>query len=230
MPFLPTRTKDEHAKITADYMPNGPHLKAKRVTTSVFYKFLRGLSVEFGRLEGYISDATDGRILTKSTQFLDEWENALGIPDDCFPKAGTAEERRRHAELKLSAEGAHTAEDFERLALILGYVIEVYPGHDFWDPGQPGNSSDPRFSFASEKESRFTIIFEMDPVASEPQLFDCVFPVDFPWNFCINNYAIMQCFFDTIIPANVNGIYLTKSTAERYGYGFFPFGISPYGY
>lgn len=208
MSYLPTRTEDQQTKITADYLPNGMLMKAKRVQTSNLYKLLKGLSQEFGRLEGYLSSMVDGRIVTESQQFFEEWEQTVGIPDGSFPAIGTAEERRRHVVTKLSSEGISTADELEWLCWQMGFFVTVRPGHYFWD------HPDPRVTLASERESRFTVVFDVEFAHSLPEVLPTRFPVPFPWVFASSNYNVLQEFMLQVIPANCNAIWITDYDHE----------------
>ena len=225
MPLFPTRTDDEQAKITADYLPSGKPFTAKRILSKTMFKFIKGCSVEFNRLESTINQFASGWNLTKSTDFLEEWEKTQGIPDNSFPANGGAENRRRHAHAKLVAEGIHTKEDIERFLETLGWITIVYPGYYFW------LNPDPRVPpFASEKEARFSLVIETFYSLSNPDVVPAVFPVPFPWVFGVNNYAVTQKALREYIPANVQLIWILESTDERYGFGYFPFGISQFGF
>lgn len=204
MTFLLTRTDDEHARITADYQQNGLHYKAKRLASKVMYRFFKGTSKEFGRLEGYLNAVTDGVVITESPDFLPQWEKAVGIPDEYFPANATAAERQRHVVTKLAAEGISTAEEMEFLCSLMGFDVTVYPGHYFWA------NPDPRVSFSTERESRFTVVFEFDLLNSAPEVAPNLFPVPFPWVFSSNNFNIIQSFMLSVIPANCNGLFITK--------------------
>jgi len=226
MGFLPTRTQDEHTRITADYQIDGKHMRAKRMPGKNIYKWLRGMSKEFQRLEQNLADANDGRIITKIATFLTEWEKAAGIPDQNFPAIGTAEERRRHVVTKLASEGVSTAEELEWLCSLMGFAVTVYPGYYFI------LNPDPRISFppgvAGEREARFTVVFEVNFAQSIPDSIPNLFPVPFPWEFRSNNYNVIQDFMLDIIPANCNGAWIV-APIDNPGYGYFPYGISPYG-
>ena len=225
MPFLSIRTKDESARITADYQENGTHMRAKRIRSKNMYKFFRALGCEFSRAEEKISEIFDGRLITKSLTFLADWELAVGIPDDSFPAIGTAADRQKAVVTKLAAEGVHTKDELEWLCSLMGFKVEVIPGHYFW------TNPDPRIDppFASEKESRFTVVFEMDFANSDPESQPNLFPVDFPWQFTSNNYNILQKFMLSVIPATVNARFIVKPDTGSAGYGYFPFGLSAFG-
>lgn len=223
MRFLPTRTDDEHARISADYLPNGWPFKAKRITTSVLYKFLKGVSKEFGRLEEKYSEIAAGWILTESTGMLEVWEKTLGIPDGSLPAVGSAESRRQQAHMKLASEGIQTTTEYEWLLSLLGLVCTVTPGYYFW------LNPDPRVPpFATEKEARFTIVIDTNFTTSDSDSLPDSFPVSFPWVFGSSNYNVVQKFFKTIIPANCQLIWITNQDAPT-GFGYFPFGLSAFG-
>lgn len=202
MTFLATRTNDEHARITADYQQNGKHMRAKRKPGKNLYKWFKGLSIEYGRLEETLNDIFDGRLITKATTFVFEWEQAIGIPDNAFPGSGTAAERQRHIVTKLSAEGVSTATELEWLCSLMGFSVTVWPGHYFW------THPDARVSFSTEKESRFTVVFEINFDLSLPIVQPNLFPVPFPWVFSSNNYNILQDFMLDVIPSNCNGLWI----------------------
>lgn len=211
MGFLPTRTDDEHARITADYMPNGPHLVAKRLLTRNMYKLIKGLSKEFSRLEETTSAAMDGMDVRTSSTFLEEWETTAGIPDVSFDARGTVAERQKQCFAKLSAEGVSTAAQFEWLASLFGLHVTVWPGHYFY------LNLDPRVGFfSSEKESRFTVVFEVNFDLSDPEYLPTLFPIRFPWVFGSSNYGTMKKFFDELIPANCNSIWIASSLRYIY--------------
>lgn len=68
---------------------------------------------------------------TEGTSFLENWEQALLIPDGCFPGSTSPdrEERRLHVLVKLASLGIQTSADFERLAAIMGFPgTEVVSG------------------------------------------------------------------------------------------------------
>ena len=223
MQLFPTRDADEHARITADSLPNGDLFVAKRRPSKVMYKFIKGLSVEFGRLEGKMNEIAAGWLLTKSAGLLETWEKTLGIPDGKIPGTGDIESRRRQALMKLASEGVQTNSDYEWLLSLLGVVATVYPGHHFW------TNPDPRLPpFSSEKESRFTLVVEADLVASDTEALPSFFPVPFPWVFRSSSYQVAQVFLKCIIPANVQLIWITTELGPT-GYGYFPYGISAYG-
>ncbi|KKL62500.1 hypothetical protein LCGC14_2184570, partial [marine sediment metagenome] len=119
-------TDEEHAQALADFLPEGKLLIAKNIDSSIIRNLLRGVAKEYRRLECDIVEITVEHNINVTEQLIDEWERALGIPDDCFVVANTIEERRENVILKLASQGTQTEEDFEALALRLGFVVDVF--------------------------------------------------------------------------------------------------------
>jgi hypothetical protein len=223
MQLFPTRTDDEQARITANYLPNGFAYVAKHLPAKTMYKFIKGVSKEFGRLEAKYSEVAAGWLLTKSAGLMETWEKTLLIPDGKIPGSGTTEERRLEALMKLAAEGIQTADDYEWWLSLGGISATVWPGHYFW------TNPDPRVpAFSSEKESRFTLVIEADLPASDPDSLPNFFPVPFPWVFKSSIYSVAQKFIECVKPANVQLVWITTGAGPT-GYGYFPYGLSAYG-
>lgn len=211
MSLLKQKTSDQRALLLAKYLPNGLPFLAKFITDSNLYKFIRAISVEFGRAEYYINEWIDGRDITKRDDFVPSWEKVVGIPDGDFNNIGTADERRRKAQAKLSAEGVKTREQLEWLIKILGFACKVYPGHMFWP-----NGTDPRITFNSEKEAYFTVVFEIDFANSVPEFEPNLFPVDFPWVFGASQYnSTVDFIINQVLPAHVNGLFISVAEEEN---------------
>lgn len=224
MPMYPTRSDEEHARITADYLLDGIATQAKRIVSTNTFKFLKGLSKEFGRLEDTINTFASGWNITKTSQFVEEWEKTQGIPDNEFPATGGSENRRKQAHAKLAAEGLSTKDDIEWLLSLLGWEVVAYPGYYFIlnpDPRVP--------TFSSDKEARFTLVVEVFNSLSDPTVVPQTFPIPFPWVFGLNHFFIAQNFLRTIIDANVQLVWIFGDGTGATGYGYFPYGISAYG-
>lgn len=115
--------------------------------------------------------------------FLENWERALGIPDDCFPGPALAdkETRRLHVLVKLASLGVQTRADFERLAELLGFVgTTVQSGID---AGLP------------EPEGQFTIVVNLPFTLAG-------FPLVFPIPFGTDEFEFLECLFLKLKPDN----------------------------
>lgn len=238
MSFLNQRTDDHQANVTADYLVNGRHMHAKRMISKTLYKWLRGLSKEFGRIETLINSVVDGFDIRKNLSLLEMHEERVGIPDRNYLDGAADDIRSRQVQIKIGGEGINTATDFEWLSFdIGGMYVTVYPGMYFYDSGiSPNFSNDTRVSFANasndhiraKKSARFTTVFEFDYSQSTVGEIGEIFPVSFPWSFGLNTWNSTTRFFTDLLPSNVNGQYIYAGTAID-GFGHGPMGHTIFG-
>ena len=177
-----TLTLNQHTNALADYLPNGRLFEAKGISDSNFRQLLTGISGELFNAQGYIKSLNDEFIPDLTTLFLNEWEQALGIPDSCFSGSGSNVERRRDILTKLASLGVQTVEDFENVAVIFGVVAEVIPGIDSG------------ILFSSTAEARYTIVINL----TLPERFTYTFP----FTFGDSTTALLECIFKKLKPGN----------------------------
>lgn len=178
-------SQTEHAKSLADYLPGGRVFGAKNLEESNLYKFVFGLAAESQRAEGYLKSLQQEFIPDETDIFLNEWENAVGIPDDCFNGLGTNDERRRDVLLKLASLGVQTEQDFTDLAALLGVTVNIIPA------GTPGVGVFPLpYPIPFLSAPRFTTIVEyVGPIPAE-------------------TLAVLECLFNKLKPANTLMIFI----------------------
>lgn len=210
MSLLETRDDHRQAEITSKYWPNGILWLAKNIRESNMYRRMFAMSKEIGRVEAVINSWIDGLDVTKSEQEVYLWERFLGIPDKNLKGNASADERRRHCQGKLSAEGVVNLKEYEWLLRIFGYETVVYPGWSFWP-----NGTDDRITWESEEEALYTIVFEIDYENSITEYLPDIFPVDFPWVFGASNYNQTTDFvINAVIPAECNAKFIPKRIEE----------------
>lgn len=196
IPLFTRHTKEEHADVLADYLPNDDLWKAKKIDGKKLRQLLLGLALSAQKAEDQLETVWEELDPSTTTLFIDDWEKALGIPDDCFPGTGTIEDRRLHVIIKLSS-SVQTAADFEALAALLGVTVTV----------QSGIASAkfpmifPVLFVGSLKEARFTIVVNFTTSVTE------VFPFTFPLTFQESAISIIKCIFSKLKPANCNIIF-----------------------
>ena len=187
----------EHTRSLAAYMPDGKMFEAKNIQGSNFNQLLRGLAEESRTAEGYLLTLEDEYFPDNTVLFLGEWEQAVGIPDDCFPGTGDADERRSHILTKLSSLGIQTADEFVVLAALFGVAVTVESGSvsgafpmvfpiTFFDASQP---------------ARYTIVVTFTVIGGD------AFPFEFPFTFGSAEIAILECLFSKLKPANCGLIF-----------------------
>ena len=208
--MTPPRTLDEQTQSLASYLPTGRAWGAKNIQGTITRGLLAGLAGELIRNEQLLEDFKNEILPDETTEFLDEWESALGIPDDCFTGTGSVVERRNDVLAKLASLGIQTAEDFRLLALqIYGLVITITSP----DPGETFPWTFPHTFGLSDREARFTIRVNYD---EDTEL--KTFPYTFPIEFQERGNSILNCLFRKLKPANVD-LFTTSSIVAPFDGG-----------
>ena len=195
---------EENATLLAKHLPSGRVWSSGFDINSNMGKLIRGLCVEFYRLEVLtkrISDETDANL---TDDLLPDWERSVGIPDDCFGNNATIEERRRQVILKLSNfGGVQKAGDFVRVAGLFGLTVKVTPSG-----GSLGTFPliFPLPFFYSARSATHTIFVEILDYEDS----DVGFPLDFPIQFSIGATNFLQCIFNVLAPANVQVVFVPE--------------------
>ncbi len=194
-----SRSVDVETKIIARFMPGGKAWITFRIVGHVANLILRGMAKENIRVYDTINLLFDS-IPDETELFLDEWESALKIPDECFREHSNPIIRRRNIVIKLASLGVQTPADFVTLAALFGLSIEVNSGIDHVPPGDGGyGTASPPFAipadFADVKTARNTIVIRVVVPA------DLTFPLDFPIPFTNPSKEEMECLFTKLKPA-----------------------------
>ena len=194
MPIIKTRDLIHQTNVLAAFLPNDRLFEAKHVPDTVLRTILRIICREFYRSCLYIENIIDNFLPSKTSLFIRNWENSVGIPDDCFDGRGDLETRRLHILCKLIYMNATTLEDFVSIAEKLGYRIEVIPG------GASGNFpyTFPMVFYESVKIAKFTMFVKVYGI--KPNFF----PLSFPIVFKTVRADLLECVLNKIKPANVN--------------------------
>ena len=183
--FIENHTIEEMVKSITSYLPGGDLFIAAQISGTNQNDLLRGIGFTLLDAENFIQVYNSEFIPDNTNAFIEEWESALGIPDTCFPGSEESDlsVRRLHILVKLASLGVQTVDDFVNLATIMGFPdTEVIPGVDF--------------GVLPIEDARFTIVIRFPVVA------DTIFPLDFPIPFGTDQYAIMECLFGKLKPAN----------------------------
>lgn len=203
-----TQTIEDHVRALAVNLPGGRVWTAKSRRGSNLNGLLTGLAETFRVIDAHLQRYIDQQIPTTTEDFLAEWEEALGIPDDCFPLATDTATRQRNITIKLSVlAGIQTDEDFVALALLLGQGVSVASGIEHLIVGDGGENtgaklpaldiSGPNYDFATVEQARLTmVVTETTPDAAS-------FTYDYPIPFTTGDIFTMRCLFQKMTPASV---------------------------
>ena len=190
--MLKKRTQPQQADILAQYLRDDNLHEAKNRDESTLRKILLGLASEWLNFRNKINEVVNEYNPQKTTALIQEWEEFVGIPDDCIPVASTIEQRRLNVLLKLAGINTTTEKQFKNVASILGYNIEVSNG--------VSTSTFPLtlpFLLISEASAPFTIVITL-PSSIKPS----GFPLTFPFTLTSQQPAILDCLFNKLKPAN----------------------------
>ena len=190
--MLKKRTQPQQADILAQYLRDDNLHEAKNRDDSTLRKILLGLASEWLNFRNKINEVVNEYNPQKTTALIQEWEEFVGIPDDCIPVALTIEQRRLNVLLKLAGINVTTEKQFKNVASILGYNIEVSNG--------VSTSTFPLtlpFLLISEASAPFTIVITL-PSSIKPS----GFPLTFPFTLTSQQPAILDCLFNKLKPAN----------------------------
>jgi uncharacterized protein YmfQ (DUF2313 family) len=190
------QTKETMTDSVTAFMPGGRVFAGKNRGEATLRKYLSGLAIELFRIDEQMNLMSEDHDITKTTQFIEQWESAVGIPDDCFLGNGTLIERRRDVLAKFAKMNLTTDQSFIDLAALFGITVTITPGGDEY----VFPLSFPISLIATQKEARFTMVVRF-PGESE------VFPLAFPIAFGFPAINLIKCLFNKSKPGNVQIIY-----------------------
>lgn len=200
------QTLTQHVRGLAANLPSGKVWLAKSRPESNLYKLLSGLAPSFLQMDNAVQEFISQSIPTTTTAYLEEWEEALGLPDDCLPIAATVAERQRNIDIKLSVLGGISTEaDFVALALRFGLVVTVNSGIEHVTVAQSGYETETPAIAIGAAADEFDDVAEarMTMVVREVLPSSSTFVYDFPILFSSQSQIEMRCLFTKLKPANV---------------------------
>lgn len=183
-------TLEQHTQVLCDLFFGGKLSEARNINGSNLRKLFIGLAKEFQRIESTIATIAEEYDIQQTTLLIEEWESAIGIPDDCFPIANTIEERRNNVLAKLRAAGTVTENDFISLAALIGFTVTITPLQDIAFPVYPVP-----FYPTKAPASRFVWIVSGANVIPE------VPPYNVPFTPAGGAQSILVCLFNLLKPA-----------------------------
>lgn len=192
---------DENATMLARHLPKGRVWSSGFDQDSNIGKLIKGLSIEFYRLEVLTKKISDETDIIKTDELLTDWEKSVGIPDNCFDTTPNIEDRREQIRQKLSNfGGVQKAEDFIRVAALFGFDVEISV--------IPGSTVGmfplvfPVMFFDSTRSVTHTIFILITNSVEGDEFF----PLEFPLPFSSGGTTFLQCIFNVLAPANVQVI------------------------
>ena len=195
--YKPPETLEEAALILADHMPQGRAWGSKSIPGSGIHGLVKGLVTDFLEVLQKIYELSIEFDINQSVHLLDDWEESMGIPNECIYDLVTLQERRDNILGQFSQLPVVNVDDFETLgSQLTGLSVTVEPGLVY----------DHIFSL------KFPVTFDHDGLrfvmyvtfGSEIE----TFPYTFPFTFISSErFDIVKCVFERVKPANVLIVY-----------------------
>lgn len=121
---MPAQTAiDRYTHLLLALLPPGDAIS--RSVDSVFYDICARMAVEFARVDERSDDLLSEGVPSTTSELLDEWERALGLPEECFTPTTDAE-RRSAIIARIVGTGGHSLADYTALAATLGYPAPTF--------------------------------------------------------------------------------------------------------
>lgn len=166
-------------------------------------KLILALALEYYEIQLLSEKYANEYDIRKTTEFLGDWENTVGLPSDCFNLVNKSLNARRVfvEEMFGNFKGAQTIQDFEDIlerlknAGIIGdfqVIVQQNGVNEF-------PMSFPLIFSGDLKTLSHTVIVILD--ATED---DYYFPYEFPLPFSEGTSIFVKCLFEILVPANVN--------------------------
>jgi len=114
---------DDYASQLIALLPRGVAFDS--VADGIFGQLVYGIVAEFKRTSDQICILENETFPLNTTQLLDDWERAMGLPDACAQGPQGLPDRRAAVATKLATIAEPTPQFFVRLARNFGYSIEV---------------------------------------------------------------------------------------------------------
>lgn len=191
------QTLENVANSLAAYYPNGKLWESKYIEGTNIRALIKGISGILFDAENFLEIYSSQFIPTNTVFFVEDWEQALSIPDQCFLGTGTIEQRRRDILVKLASLGVQTEADFIRLAAIFGIDVTITTGPEVGSFPM----SFPLVFFATPADAVYTIIINF------PLPTGNFFIYNFPIIFGDETQSILRCIFEQLIPDNCRVIF-----------------------
>ena len=110
---------DDYAAMLARLLPQG--MIWRPFPGSNFFRLLSAFGAELARLEADAARLVREVTPAQADEALEDWEEELGLPDECSLASSNTERRRQIVLFRLQRNGLMNEEYFRQLALSMGY-------------------------------------------------------------------------------------------------------------
>jgi uncharacterized protein YmfQ (DUF2313 family) len=185
--------KEKTTELLAKHLYDGRAWDKKNDIDSIIYKLTRSLSAGYEQIREQVEIYASEMYVPQALELLPEWEESVGLPDECMGEATTLDERRNAVIERLRKIPIVTLQEMQDYidGLIEGIEIELIPGTDL-------------FAFERTFEAPFLgavnekFILVVNVITSQN-----AFESDFEHGFGGIDTDKIECALNKIIPANV---------------------------
>jgi len=177
------------------HLPEGRVWGKKNAASSNMYRLNRSLSAGYEKLREQIEHHTFEMYVPQSTDLLPDFEESVGLPDECETGSLSLDERRNKVINKLRRIAIITLEEMQEYvdSRFSDLEIELIPGEIFY--GYAGRYPFPYWGAAS---TRFVIVVKLYNTTENG------YPYQYPFAYRAgSNIEKIKCVLHKIIPANV---------------------------
>lgn len=193
------RDIQEYTRNLAHYFPQGKVWLAKNIQDTNFFNLILGLAEVLRDTDILIEDLREQFFPQNTTDFIEEWEATVGIPNDCLKVASDIETRRINVLGKLASIGAVTEEHWINIATVMGLEITIENMGDV----TTFPLTFPALLGGTAEENRFITVIKFVGI----DLSVSRFPLTFPFTFGEDVTSNFRCVIDSVKPAHVQVIY-----------------------
>ena len=178
--FKPPKNDTESGKLLAAEMPSGRAWDNKNVDGSEMNKLVKGLSSPFMQVSQKIFELAEEFNINKTQNLLEDWEESVGIPDDCIFTYSDIDDRRGRVMQRLSNVPVTT------LAELQAHIDAFFVGHTVILTPASSDYVSFEFTFEMTFTSSTNNKFRIDALISSG-----------------GDEDMLECLLRSILPANV---------------------------
>lgn len=178
----------------ASALPDGRVWQSKYIGGSNMRALVSGAAMPFNIAEQKVEELATEFDINQTTALLSEWEESVGLPDECFADLGSIAERRAAIIERFRRIPVVTLAEMQSAvdALFPDAGIELYAGGDYY-----GFELDFEYSFFGAANEKFVIVAK---VQSQVPFFEYDLEITLTGAINVDEFV---CYMNKIIPANV---------------------------
>ena len=203
---LRPKSLEINTQTLANYMAEGELFAARNIVNSNFRKLLTGFAIELGREQELLWLLSEQHDISTTTNLIEEWERALGIPDTCFTNTVSLDQRRLQCGIKFAMMNIVTMEDWLTLASALGYNIKIS-----YSTGLMTLPFILPFILTDFRTAKFTMLITFLDLAKPEN----ILPFVLPFVLGAKDTNLLKCIFSHLKPANVQILYKYGKIIEK---------------